>query len=162
MVDVPGAAILGLLTLVAFRVVTMNCALSAQHQPINSVADLMHIYLDRFDRISEFQRTHKLVNPNVPCHKDPPRRTSIAMHKKIKAKLDKMEPQGVSRRIEEHTNWVSSLTYVTKCDNTIRVCLDPQVLNKAHTIIPPNSDCRRAQLSIHSLEQWKYCHPNQF
>ncbi|CAE1232164.1 unnamed protein product [Acanthosepion pharaonis] len=53
------------------------------------------------------------------------------MREKIKAELDKMESQGVIRRIEEPTNWVSSLTYVTKRDNTIRVCLDPRALNKA-------------------------------
>ncbi|CAE1292604.1 unnamed protein product [Acanthosepion pharaonis] len=131
-VDVPGAAILGLPTSVSLKVVTMNCAISVQQQPINSVADLMRLYPDRFDRIGEFRRTHKLaVNPNVPCHIDPPRRTPIAMREKIKAELDKMESQGVIRRIEEPTNWVSSLTYVTKRDNTIRVCLDPRALNKA-------------------------------
>ncbi|CAE1279480.1 unnamed protein product [Acanthosepion pharaonis] len=131
-VDVPGAAILGLPTSVALKVVTMNCAISVQHLPINSIADLIRLYHDRFDRIVEFRRTHKLaVNLNVPCHIDPPRRKPIAMREKIKAELDKMESQGVIRRIEEPTNWVSSLTYVTKRDNTIRVCLDPRALNKA-------------------------------
>ncbi|CAE1261906.1 unnamed protein product [Acanthosepion pharaonis] len=110
----------------------MNCAISVQHQPINSVADLMRLYPDRFDRIGEFRRTHKLaVNPNVSCHINPPGRTPIAMREKLKAELDNMESQGVIHRIEEPTNWVSSLTYVTKHDNNIRVCLDPRALNKA-------------------------------
>ena len=132
-VDVQGPAILGLPTSESLKVVTMNCAVSThQQKPINSVTDLKNIYPDRFDCIGEFQKTHKLsVNPNVPCHIDPPRRTPIALREKIKNELDKMVSQQVIRKIEEPTDWVSSLTYVTKRDNTLRVCLDPRALNKA-------------------------------
>ena len=42
-----------------------------------------------------------------------------------------MVDQRIIRTIEEPTDWVSSLTYVTKRDGSIRVCLDPRQLNKA-------------------------------
>ena len=42
-----------------------------------------------------------------------------------------MEGQKVIRKVEEHTDWVSSLAYTTKRDGSLRICLDPQKLNKA-------------------------------
>lgn len=78
---------MGLPTSVAFMVVTMNSAISDQHQPINRIADVMHLNRNKFDLISEFWRTYTLVaNPNIPCHTDPSR-TPIAMREKIEAEL---------------------------------------------------------------------------
>ena len=52
----------------------------------------------------------------------------------LKAEIDKMEGQKVIRKVDEHTYWVSSLAYTTKRDGSLRICLDPQKLNKdAHT-----------------------------
>ena len=42
-----------------------------------------------------------------------------------------MTEQNIIFRIEEPTDWVSSLTCVTKRDGSVRVCLDPRQLNKA-------------------------------
>ena len=42
-----------------------------------------------------------------------------------------MVDQRIIRTIEEPTDWVSSLKYVTKRDGSIRVCLEPRQLNKA-------------------------------
>ena len=92
----------------------------------------MQQYPQQFDWIGELQKTHKLVvDPNVPPRIDPPRRTPIALKDKIKSELDKMVDQRIIRTIEEPTDWVSPLTYVTKRDGSIRVCLDPRQLNKA-------------------------------
>ena len=42
-----------------------------------------------------------------------------------------MEKLGVIQRQEEPTYWVGSLTYTTKKNGDIRICLDPRSLNKA-------------------------------
>ena len=135
MVDVPGAEILGLSTCEALHVVTLHCELSnkaPQPQKINNIRDLMQQYPQQFDRIGELQKTHKLVvDPNVPTRIDSPRRTPIALKDNIKSELDKMVDQRIIHTIEEPTDWVSSLTYVTKRDGSIWVCLDPRQLNKA-------------------------------
>ena len=55
----------------------------------------------------------------------------ISFKDKIKSELDKMVDQRIIHTIEELTDWASSLTYVTKRDGSIRVCLDPRQLNKA-------------------------------
>jgi hypothetical protein len=130
-VDVPGPAVLGLQTCELLKVVTLHCAIS-QNQPIRSVKDLIKLYPKQFDVIGNLPTECKLkVDPNVPSRINAPRKTPIALKGKIKAELDKMVEQEVIRRIEEPTDWVSSLTYVTKRDGSIRVCLDPRHLNKA-------------------------------
>ncbi|XP_063952073.1 uncharacterized protein LOC135153439 [Lytechinus pictus] len=42
-----------------------------------------------------------------------------------------MEQQGVTRKIEYHTDWCSSMTTVVKKGGSIRICLDPRRLNNA-------------------------------
>ena len=132
-VDVPGPAVLGLPTCELLKVVTLHCAVNKEKSPvIDCVQDLVQAYPDQFDKIGNFKTVHKLeVDPNMPGHVDPPRRIPIAMKDKVKCELDKMERQKVIKSIEEPTKWVNSLTYVSKRDGSIRVCLDPRQLNKA-------------------------------
>ena len=74
-----------------------------QSQPINNIGELIRQYPQQFDQIGELPTAHTLVvDPNVP-----PRRTPIALKDKIKAELDKMVEQQVTRRIEEPTEWVT-------------------------------------------------------
>jgi hypothetical protein len=130
-VNVPGPAVLGLPSCEDLQVVTLHCAVGSPKQ-INTTEDLVTAYPNQFDSIGEFRTVHKLtIDPNVPPRIDPPRRIPIALKDKIKSELDKMVEQDVIRRIEEPTDWVSSLTYVTKRDGSLRVCLDPRHLNKA-------------------------------
>ena len=42
-----------------------------------------------------------------------------------------MESQGIIRKVTGHSDWCSSMTYVTKKDGSLRMCLDPQKLNQA-------------------------------
>ena len=97
-----------------------------------SVQDLTRAYPDQFDRIGSLPGEAKLVvDPNVPTHIDPPRKTPIALKDSIKQELDKMEKSGVIRRVTEPTDWVSSLAYSHKKGGDLRVCLDPRHLSKA-------------------------------
>jgi len=81
----------------------------------NNVKGLMVAYPQQFDHIGKFRTTHWLVvDLNIPPHVDPPRGTTIALKNKIQSELDDMLRRGVIRRIQEPTEWVSSLTDVTK------------------------------------------------
>ena len=42
-----------------------------------------------------------------------------------------MESDGIIKKVEHHTDWCSSVTYVSKHDGSLRICLDPQKLNLA-------------------------------
>lgn len=130
-VNAPGYAILGLPSSEHFKIVTLHCAVQ-KTKHINSITDLKTLYPNQFDRIGEFKSEHKLViDPNVPARINPPRKIPIALRDTIKAELDNMCQQNVIRKIEEPTDWVNSLTYVTKQNGTVRICLDPKHLNKA-------------------------------
>ncbi|KAG1670042.1 hypothetical protein GQR58_017161 [Nymphon striatum] len=133
-VDVPGPPILGLQSCTILNVVKLNCAanLSANNVTLSSIDDLKNLFPNQFDHIGEFKTQHKLsLDPHIPPYISPPRKTPIALKNKIKSELDTMVTQEVIRRIEEPTEWVSSLVYVTKRNGSLRICLDPRHLNKA-------------------------------
>lgn len=137
-VDVPGPAVFGLPSSENFKIVSLNCSVQSKSAVISgstsitNINDLKDMYPLQFDRIGELRTEHSLVvDPNVPAHISPPRKVPIAMKDKIKSELSKMCDQNVIKKIEEPTNWVSSITYVTKRDGGLRICLDPKHLNKA-------------------------------
>ena len=99
-VDVPGPAVIGLPSCTQLKVVTLHCAveMKTHKQPdaplpmINSVADLVHLYPEQFDKIGNFPGTVKLhLKDNVEPSIDAPRKWPIHLKDKIKGELDTME-----------------------------------------------------------------------
>ena len=100
--------------------------------PIKSVQQLKEAYPNQFDRIGKLKEPAKLYtieNAMPTC--DAPRRVSIHLKPKIKHELSKMEQDGIIRKLDvnEHSDWCSSLVYVTKSNGDLRICLDPKKLN---------------------------------
>ena len=50
--------------------------------------------------------------------------------KSNKKELDSMEKTGVTRKVDEPTEWVTSMVVVEKTNGELRICLDPRDLNK--------------------------------
>ena len=71
------------------------------------------------------------VDPTAPSVQHACRKIPFKIRDKVKAELQRMEKLGVIQRQEEPTYWVGSLTYTTKKNGDIRICLDPRSLNKA-------------------------------
>ena len=131
-VDVPGPAIVGLPTSKLLRLVTINVDGVNQDVPetITSVQDLKRRYPKQFDTIGNFEGPAKLLlKDGAEPFTDAPRKCSIHLKDKLRAELDKMEEQGIIRKVEEHTDWCSSLAFTTKKNGSLRICLDPQRLN---------------------------------
>ena len=61
----------------------------------------------------------------------PPRRVPLALKKRLKEELIRLEKASVIKKEEEPTDWVSSLVVTEKPNGKLRVCIDPQHLNKA-------------------------------
>ena len=61
----------------------------------------------------------------------PPRRVPIALKAKLKAELERLEDLGVIQKVTGPTDWVSNLVIAEKPNGKLRVCIDPQHLNKA-------------------------------
>ena len=59
-----------------------------------------------------------------------PRKMPIGSHEKLKKELDGMEKTGVIRKVDEPTEWISSVVVVEKPNSELRIFLDPRDLNK--------------------------------
>ena len=58
-------------------------------------------------------------------------RAPIYYKEQLEKTLKELEDLQIIAPIRRHTEWVSSLTYPTKSDGSLRIYLDPQGLNKA-------------------------------
>ena len=74
---------------------------------------------------------HLDVDPSVPPNIAPSRRVPFAIKPKLKAELERLTDIGVLMPVDEPTDWVSNLVVATKESGDLRLCLDPQQLNKA-------------------------------
>ena len=74
---------------------------------------------------------HLDVDPSVPPTIAPSRRVPFAIKPKLKTELDRLTGIGVLVPVDEPTDWVSNLVIATKESGDLRLCLDPQQLNKA-------------------------------
>ena len=131
-VDVAGPAILGLPSCKALRIVDIHIDnINSMLQKIKNIEDLKNLYPDSFDKIGNFKVEEKLqLKPNAEPFVDPPRRCPIHLKNQIKQKLDQMVEDDIIMPISKPTQWCSSLTYPTKQDGSLRICLDPRKLNQ--------------------------------
>lgn len=77
------------------------------------------------DCVYDIKLKEGYVGKIQPC-----RRVPINLLKPLKIELQKMEESGVIQKVSEPTEFVSSLVIVRKKDNSLRICIDPQHLNK--------------------------------
>ena len=59
-----------------------------------------------------------------------PRRVPLTIKDKLKETLDQLEKETIIAKVNEPTDWVSSLVIVEKKDKSLRLCIDPKDLNK--------------------------------
>ena len=60
----------------------------------------------------------------------PDRRTPLSVHPALKAELDRLCKLKVIEPVDMPTPWVSQLVLTKKKNGQIRICIDPQELNK--------------------------------
>ena len=58
------------------------------------------------------------------------RRVHESIRTKVKEELDRLVKDGIIKRVECPTDWVSNIVCVSKPNGNIRLCLDPKDLNK--------------------------------
>lgn len=92
----------------------------------------------------------------------PPRRVPVTLRKRLKEELARLERANAITREEEPTDWVSSLVVTEKPNGKLRVCIDPQHLNKAlkrsHYPLPVIEDIlpELADVKVFSKADLKY------
>ncbi|KAI5750921.1 hypothetical protein M8J77_002494 [Diaphorina citri] len=59
----------------------------------------------------------------------PPRRVPFSIQKKLKDTLDQMEQDGIIKKVDVPTDWVSNMVIKEKKNGDLRICIDPKALN---------------------------------
>ena len=70
-----------------------------------------------------------MVDPSAVPVQHSSRRIPVALKKEVKAKLEDLERKGIIIKETASTEWISNMVVVAK-PGKIRICLDPQELNK--------------------------------
>lgn len=98
---------------------------------IEKVDCIINNYKDLFVGLGQIDYEYdiKLLNNSIPIVESP-RKIPFKLENRIKEELEKLENLGVIRRVNEPTEWVNSMVVTRKKDNSVRICLDPQNLNK--------------------------------
>ena len=74
---------------------------------------------------------HLKTDPTVTPVVMPTKRIPIALREKLKQELDRLEELGVLKPVDEPTPWVNQMAITQKRSGELRICLDPQQLNRA-------------------------------
>jgi hypothetical protein len=74
---------------------------------------------------------HLVTDPNAIPVKMPCRKWPVSVQEKVKDELDRLTELGVVTAVDTPTDWISSLVVVVKPNGKVRLCIDPQPLNKA-------------------------------
>ena len=88
-------------------------------------------YHDVFSGLGELpgEYTIQIKADAVPVI-NPPRRLPVSLRSIVKAELDMMVEREIISQVTEPTPWVSSMVVAQKKDGRVRICLDPQHLNR--------------------------------
>ena len=87
-------------------------------------------FSDVFQGLGDIGEYKIELNPEARPTQDAPRSVPVALKEELKKRLDEMTKSGMLKKETEPTEWVNSAVYVKKPGKKIRVCLDPQQLNK--------------------------------
>lgn len=118
---------------------------SSQSKHVSSTEDLLREFDDVFHNLGCLPGEHHIsVDPTVKPVIHALRKVPLAIQPKLKQLLDNYEKNGIIKKRDEPTEWVSSLLCVEKKDGSLRICLDPRDLNHAikreHYAIPTFED----------------------
>ena len=125
--------ILGLHACILMGLIDVSPVVHGVHE-INSVTSaILAEYADLFDEsLGKLPVQYKMtINNDVTPVIRPTRRIPAAMEAKVKAELDRMTKLGVIVPTSTPTEWISSMVATHKKDGSIRLCIDPQDLNRA-------------------------------
>ena len=70
------------------------------------------------------------IDKNATPKALPARNIPIAIKEQVKAELDILEERGIIVPVSDPTEWVNQMAVVRKSTGKIRICIDPQPLNK--------------------------------
>lgn len=76
-------------------------------------------------------KVHLVTDPEAQPKAVTGCRVPVSVKPQLATMLQQMEERGVITKVEEPTTWVSRMVIATKKAGDLRICIDPQALNKA-------------------------------
>lgn len=122
-----------------------------EHTHVVTVSEYSEVFNDE---LGTFKGEHSLkLKPDARPTVMPDRRAPIALRIPLKMELDRLTKKNVITPVTEPTEWVSQAVVTKKANGSVRLCIDPQDLNKAvmreRYILPTLED------TLHELSQSK-------
>ena len=74
---------------------------------------------------------HLEVDQSITPMQEPGRRVPVAVKETLIKEIEDMEKDGVIKKVDEPTDWISPLVIVKKPNGRLRICMDPKQLNRA-------------------------------
>ena len=116
------------LGLLKFGSQTEVLTLDVKQAPLTAQS-ILQDYQDVFKGLGHIGTSSCVVDPSATPAQHTSRRIPIALKKEVKAKLEDLERRGIIVKETAPTEWISNMVVVAK-PKKIRICLDPQELNK--------------------------------
>ncbi|EZA62195.1 hypothetical protein X777_02821 [Ooceraea biroi] len=117
--------VLGLQTLEELELVKRIAELKEKN---NDIKDLVSKYDEVFQGISRIAQQYAFkLTPGYKGKIEQCRNIPFKLQKQYKLELQKMEQQGIIKRVDEPTEFVNPVVIVRKPDKTLRICLDPKI-----------------------------------
>lgn len=148
----PRESILGLKAITELGIIKISKQInSIQDKSNKQYSKLINKYGDIFEGIGNIGKPYRIeIQQNAIPIVKPVRNIPFALENKFKDCLKDMEKAQIIERVHGSVEWINSFVIVKKNDNSIRVCLDPQELNKvikSRTYKLPNMDEIMSKLS---------------
>ncbi|MCG7879449.1 MAG: RNase H-like domain-containing protein, partial [Candidatus Thiodiazotropha endolucinida] len=160
-VETCSSPILGLRSSIDLELIklVLSCETQASQQLENkhlTKATVLTQYAKAFQGIGLFPGECTIqLDTSISPVVNPPRRIPVALRDKVKQELDRMLKQNIIAKVTEPTEWVNSMVAVeNKNTGKLRICLDPQHLNKA--ILRPHYPMRTLEDILPHLSGAKY------
>ena len=127
-----GARTLQEMNLISVRTENIASLESGEASEIpKSKEDLHARYIDVFTGIGRLPgKLHIQTDETKPPVQLPTRPVPEALKEEVRAKLDRMERDGIIVPVSEPTEWISAMVAVRKANKGIRICIDPKPLNQ--------------------------------
>lgn len=107
--------------------------------------DILREYKDVFTGLGCVLGQHHIqIDPAVALVIHPPRKVLLALKDQVKTELDRMEKLDMVEKQAEPTDWVNRMVTVKKPNKNLRICIDPEDLNK---------DIKRGHCPLQTVEK---------
>ena len=107
--------------------------ITVHYENISAVSDIPAKYDEVFkEEVGNLPgEVHLTIDQNAAPHAIASCRVPVHLKKKVEKKLKEMTEMNIVEKVDKPTEWVSRMVTSLKKNGDIRVCIDPQALNKA-------------------------------